>query len=189
VVTEVLDPRLVERVAECADMLQIGSRSMQNFPLLTEVGRTKLPVLLKRGWCATLEEWLGAAEYIAVEGNRNIVLCERGIRSTCHWDYARNVFDLTVFEPLRLATPLPVVGDPSHATGDWRLVDSVGRAGLAAGFHGLLIEVMAPGADRSKLKCDRQQAISPEILTGIVEYAKDMTRKKHVPSASAALNT
>jgi 3-deoxy-7-phosphoheptulonate synthase len=182
VVTEVLDPRLVERVAECADMLQVGSRSMQNFPLLTEVGRAKLPVLLKRGWCSTLEEWLCAAEYIAVEGNRNIVLCERGIRSSCHWDYARNLFDLNVVEPLRLATPLPVIGDPSHATGDWRLVASVGRAGLAAGFHGLLIEVLAPGAERSQLKSDAQQAISPQILTGIVEYAKGL----EVPALSGA---
>ena len=104
VVTEVLDPRLVETVASSADMLQIGSRTMQNFPLLTEVGRSGMPVLLKRGWCATLEEGLCAAEYIAKEGNRNIVLCERGVRTSCHWSYARSVLDLNVIEPLRRAT-------------------------------------------------------------------------------------
>lgn len=172
IVTEVLDPRLVERVARTADMLQIGSRSMQNFPLLTEAGRSGMPVLLKRGWSSTLDEWLGAAEYIAKEGNRNIVLCERGIRTSCHWSYARNVFDLSVIEPLRRITPLPVIGDPSHATGNWRLVPSMSRAALAAGVHGLLIEVMAPGAQRSLLLSDAEQAITLESLAEIVEYAR-----------------
>ena len=182
VVTEVLDPRLVETVAEYADMLQIGSRSMQNFPLLTEVGRTSRPVLLKRGWSSTLEEWLSAADYIAKEGNCAIVLCERGIRTSCHWRHARNVFDLNVIEPLRRATPLPVIGDPSHATGNWSLVPSVSRAALAAGVHGLLIEVMEPGGDRSKLKCDAEQAISPEALSLIVACAKE----NEVPAVAEA---
>jgi 3-deoxy-7-phosphoheptulonate synthase len=181
VVTEVLDPRLVERVAAYADMLQIGSRSMTNFPLLTEVGRTSVPVLLKRGWCSTIEEWLCAAEYIAKEGNRDIVLCERGVRTSCQWSYARNVFDLNVIEPVRRATPLPVLGDPSHATGDWSLVASASRAALAAGVHGLLIEVLAPGFDRTQLKSDAEQAIPAEILTEIVTYAG----KTNVPSLSA----
>lgn len=174
IVTEVLDPRLVEQVAGYADMLQIGSRSMQNFPLLTEAGRASLPVLLKRGWSSTLEEWLCAAEYIAKEGNRNIVLCERGIRTSCHWSYAQNVFDLNVIEPLRRSTPLPVIGDPSHATGDWMLVPSISRAALAAGVHGLLIEVVEEGADRSQLKCDAKQGIAPDILSEIVAYARAM---------------
>jgi 3-deoxy-7-phosphoheptulonate synthase len=174
IVTEVMDPRLVEQVAETADMLQIGSRSMQNFPLLTEVGRLRTPVLLKRGWSVTLEEWLCAAEYVAKEGNRDIVLCERGIRSSCHWSFAQNVFDLEIIEPLKEATPLPILGDPSHATRDWRQVPSVSRAALEAGVHGLLIEVMAPGADRCALKCDGGQAITPETLGEIVTFSKEL---------------
>jgi 3-deoxy-7-phosphoheptulonate synthase len=170
IVTEVMDPRLVSEVAETADMVQVGSRSMQNFPLLTEVGRLHIPVLLKRGWSVTLEEWLCAAEYIANEGNRDIVLCERGIRSSCHWSFAKNVFDLEVIEPLKEATPLPVIGDPSHATRDWRQVPAVSRTALEAGVHGLLIEVMAPGADRCTLKCDGGQAITPEVLGEIVTF-------------------
>ena len=172
VVTEVLDPRLVEKVAAHADMLQIGSRSMQNFPLLTEVGRSGLPVLLKRGFSATLEEWLCAAEYVAREGNRDIVLCERGVRTTCHWSYARSVLDLNVLEPARLLTPLPVLVDPSHSTGDWRLVLALSRAAIAAGAHGLVVEVVAPDADRSLLRSDAEQGVPPEVLGEITAAAR-----------------
>jgi 3-deoxy-7-phosphoheptulonate synthase len=172
IVTEVLDPRLVEKVASYADMLQIGSRSMQNFPLLAEAGRSGLPVLLKRGWSATLEEWLCAAEYILREGNRDIVLCERGIRTSCHWSHARCVLDLNVIEPLRRATPLPVFADPSHATGKWSLVPSMSRAALATGVHGLLVEVVEEGADRSRLRSDAEQGVPPSILEGIVADAR-----------------
>jgi 3-deoxy-7-phosphoheptulonate synthase len=168
IVTEVMDPRLVELVADTADMIQIGSRSMQSFPLLTEVGRTSKPVLLKRGWSATLEEWLGAAEYIAMEGNRDIVLCERGIRASCHSEYARNVLDLNIIEPVRKATPLPIIVDPSHATGQWNLVAALCRASLAAGAHGLLIEVVQAGADRGQLLSDGEQGIPPEVLEEIM---------------------
>lgn len=176
IVTEVLDPRLVERVAEVADMIQIGSRSMQNFPLLTEVGRCGRPVLLKRGWCSTLEEWLCAAEYIAGGGTRDIVLCERGVRTSCSWAHSRSVLDLNVIEPLRRATPLPVIVDPSHATGRWDLVDAMGRAALAAGADGLLIEVMAEGADRTQLRCDADQAVPPGVFAGIVDAAREAVR-------------
>ncbi len=172
VVTEVLDPRRVEEVAAHADMLQIGSRAMQNFPLLTEVGRTRLPVLLKRGWSATLEEWLCAAEYIAKEGNTRIVLCERGVRASCHWEYARSILDLNVLEPLRRATPLPVVVDPSHASGHWSLVTALARAAVAAGAHGLLVEVVQAGADRSRLRSDAEQGVPPELLPGIFAAAR-----------------
>lgn len=168
IVTEVLDPRLVEQVAGYADMLQIGSRSMQNFPLLTEVGRTSVPVLLKRGWSATLEEWLCAAEYIAKEGNRNIVLCERGLRASGHWSYARSVLDLNVLEPLRRATPLPVIVDPSHCTGRWTLVAGLSRAAVAAGVDGLLIEVVESESARSQLRSDREQGVPPQVLAEIV---------------------
>jgi 3-deoxy-7-phosphoheptulonate synthase len=166
VVTEVLDPRLVEEVATYADMLQIGSRSMQNFPLLIEVGKTGKPVLLKRGWSATLAEWLCAAEYIAKQGNRDIVLCERGVRSSCHWDHARSVLDLNVIEPLRRATPLPIIVDPSHATGDWTLVPPMSRAAVASGAQGLLIEVVEQDADRALVKCDGHQGVP--LLKSIV---------------------
>jgi 3-deoxy-7-phosphoheptulonate synthase len=172
IVTEVMDPRLVEKVADVADMIQIGSRSMQSFPLLTEVGRTSKPILLKRGWSATLEEWLGSAEYIAMEGNRDIVLCERGIRASCHWTYARNVLDLNVIEPVRKATPLPIIVDPSHATGQWNLVAALSRASLAAGAHGLLIEVVQDGVDRGKLRSDAEQGIPPEVLEEIMGEVK-----------------
>jgi len=172
VVTEVLDPRLVEQVAAHADMLQIGSRSMQNFPLLTEVGRTEVPVLLKRGFSATLEEWLCAAEYVAQEGNRRIVLCERGVRTSCHWSYARSVLDLNILEPLRRLTPLPVVVDPSHSTGDWRLVLALSRAAIAAGAHGLVLEVIESGADRRLLRSDAQQGVPPDVLEEIAAAAR-----------------
>lgn len=168
IVTEVMDPRLVELVASHADMIQIGSRSMQNFPLLTEVGRTSVPVLLKRGFSSTLEEWLGAAEYVAIEGNRDIVLCERGIRASCHWEYGRNMLDLSVIEPLRQATPLPVIVDPSHATGRSDLVPAMSRAALAAGAQGLLVEVVRDEAERATLRCDPGQGVTPDVLREIV---------------------
>ncbi len=173
IVTEVLDPRRVEEVSSYADMLQIGSRSMQNFPLLTEVGKTRKPVLLKRGWSATLEEWLCAAEYVASGGNTEIVLCERGIRTSSHWSYARSVLDLNVLQPVRAATPLPVIVDPSHATGQWRLVPSMSRAALAAGAHGLLIEVVASDADRASLQSDADQGVPPAVFAEIVAAARD----------------
>ncbi len=181
-VTEVMDPRLVETIAECADMLQVGSRSMQNFPLLTEVGRTRVPVLLKRGWSATLEEWLCAAEYIASEGNRNIVLCERGIRTSCHTPYASNILDLNVLEPLRCATPLPVIVDPSHAAGRWHLVPALSRAALAAGCHGLLIEVVASEEDRARQLCDARQGVPPAALDEIVAAARQTLPSRSIAS-------
>ena len=139
VVTEVLDPRDVELVMRYADMLQIGARNMQNFPLLREVGAARMPVLLKRGLSATVQEWLLAAEYILLGGNENVVLCERGVRS---FDVAtRNVLDISVVPLLEEMTHLPVIVDPSHAVGIARLVPSIAVASLAAGAHGLLIEV------------------------------------------------
>lgn len=182
VVTEVMDPRLVEKATEYADMIQIGSRSMQNFPLLREVGLYDVPVLLKRGFSATLEEWLCSAEYVAEGGNRNIVLCERGIRASCHWEYARNILDLGVIEPVRCATPLPVIVDPSHGTGDWQRVAAMSRAALATGAHGLLIEVVDTASRRNELRCDKEQGITPDILAGIVVTAKSSP----VPAVTSA---
>ncbi len=173
IVTEVMDPRMVEIMMSHADMFQIGSRSMYNYPLLKEVGKTKKPVLLKRAWCATLEEWLCAAEYIAKEGNKNIVLCERGIRTSVHWNYSRAILDLNIIEPLRRLTPLPVIVDPSHATGQWSLVPAIARSGLAAGAHGVLIEVALSGEARKTLKCDNEQGISPDQLKELHDFVKN----------------
>ena len=139
VVTEVLDPRHVEMVAEYADMLQIGARNMQNFALLREAGLAGKPVLLKRGFAATVDEWLMAAEYVLVEGNPHVVLCERGVRS---FDSAtRNLLDLAVVPLLTELTHLPVIVDPSHGTGLARLVEPMSLAAIAAGADGLLVEV------------------------------------------------
>lgn len=139
VVTEVLDPRDVEKVVAYADMLQVGTRNMQNFALLREVGATRTPVLLKRGLSATVQEWLLAAEYVMLGGNDNVVLCERGVRS---FDVAtRNLLDISVVPLLEDMTHLPVIVDPSHAMGIARLVPPIAVASIAAGAHGLLIEV------------------------------------------------
>ncbi len=172
IVTEVMDPRLVERVASVADMLQIGSRSMQNTPLLIEAGRSGKPVLLKRGFSATLGEWLGAADYVKREGNTRIVLCERGLRVPASEGYARAVLDLNVIHAIRTLTPLPVLVDPSHAAGRWDRVEPLARAGLAASAHGLLIEAVAAETDRALLRSDAEQGIPPDVLARIVEYAR-----------------
>lgn len=156
VVTEVLDPRDVERVAQHAGMLQVGSRNMQNFPLLREVGRQRLPVLLKRGAAATVDELLYAAEYITNEGNGNVLLCERGIRSFDH--ATRYVLDLAVVPLLRERCEFPIIVDPSHGTGRTSLVRPMALAAAAAGADGLLIEVHA---EPHKALCDGMQALLP----------------------------
>ncbi|HKW78370.1 MAG TPA: 3-deoxy-7-phosphoheptulonate synthase [Candidatus Limnocylindria bacterium] len=139
VVTEVLAPSDVERVARVADCLQIGARNMQNFVLLDAVGETQSPVLLKRGLAATIEELLLAADYILARGNRNVMLCERGIRT--YERYTRNTFDINAIPLLKRLTHLPVVADPSHGTGKWYLVAPVALAAIAAGADALLVEV------------------------------------------------
>jgi 3-deoxy-7-phosphoheptulonate synthase len=171
IVTEVLDPRLVELVGSTADMLQIGSRSMQNFPLLVEVGRFGKPVLLKRGFGATLEEWVYAAEYIALQGNLDIVFCERGIRTFANGVYDRATLDLAAVEAIRRLTPFPIVVDPSHAAGAASLVPALSAAALGLGVHGLLIEVVLPGVDRDQIRCDGRQGVTPDVLQMIVERA------------------
>jgi 3-deoxy-7-phosphoheptulonate synthase len=163
VVTEVMDVRKVEMVCEYADMLQIGTRNMQNYDLLKEVGQTRMPVMLKRGMTAKLEEWLLAAEYIAAAGNENIILCERGIRT--FEPYTRNTLDLSAVPAMRSLTHLPVVVDPSHGTGRRELVGPMSKAALAAGADGLLIEVH-PNPDHA-IK-DGQQSISLEQFSALV---------------------
>jgi 3-deoxy-7-phosphoheptulonate synthase len=139
IVTEVTDVASVELVAEYADMLQIGARNMQNFELLRAAGRSGRPVLLKRGAAATINEWLHAAEYILSEGNFNVVLCERGIRT--FEEYTRNTLDLSAVGAVKQLSHLPVIVDPSHGTGLWRLVKPMSLAAVAAGADGLMLEM------------------------------------------------
>ncbi len=139
IVTEVMSPDTVGLVAESADLLQIGARNMQNFDLLREVGKIKKPVLLKRGMSATLEEFLAAAEYILAEGNPHVILCERGIRT--FETATRNTLDLSIVPLIKEISHLPVMVDPSHATGKRSLVAPMSKAALVAGAHGVLVEV------------------------------------------------
>ena len=139
IVTEVMSPDNVGLVAEHADLLQVGARNMQNFDLLRELGRTRKPVLLKRGMSATLEEFLAAAEYILAEGNPHVILCERGIRT--FETATRNTLDLAIVPLIKELSHLPVMVDPSHATGKRSLVAPMGKAALVAGAHGILVEV------------------------------------------------
>ncbi len=139
VVTEVLDPRNLEIVQECADILQIGARNMYNYPLLREVGRTRMPVLLKRGFAATLEELLLSAEYIVSQGNSQVILCERGIRTFERW--TRNTLDISAVPLLKQVSHLPVVVDISHAAGRRDILVPLARAAMAAGADALLVEV------------------------------------------------
>jgi 3-deoxy-7-phosphoheptulonate synthase len=138
-VTEVLTPQDVELVVKYADILQVGARNMQNFILLDEVGQAKKPVMLKRGLSATIQEWLLAAEYILAQGNRQLILCERGIRT--FETYTRNTMDVSAIPIVHKETHLPIIADPSHGTGKWDLVMPMAMAAVAAGADGLMIEV------------------------------------------------
>ena len=157
IVTEAMDARQLEMVLNYADMVQIGARNMQNYPLLREAGRSKHPVLLKRGPSALLEELLLAAEYVMAEGNPNVVLCERGIRT--FENYTRFTLDLNAVPVLKRLTHLPVIVDPCHGTGKWELVTPMARASVAAGADGLLVEVH-PEPDRAL--SDGPQQLTPQ---------------------------
>lgn len=171
VVTEVMDVRDIERISEVADMLQVGSRNMQNYTLLTEIGKTKHPVLLKRGLSATLEEWIYAAEYIMSEGNDQVVLCERGIRT--FEPYTRNTVDISAVPALKELTHLPVFLDPSHGTGRWSLVSPVARAAIAAGADGLMIEVH-PQPDQAL--SDGKQSLNFEHFAELMESLRPVAK-------------
>lgn len=164
IVTEVVDPFSVPVVCEYADMLQIGARNMQNFQLLKTVGRAGKPVLLKRGIAATIDEWLNAAEYIMNEGNYQVVLCERGIRT--FETATRNTLDLSAVAVLKKSCHLPVIVDPSHGTGHWKLVRPMARAAVAAGADGLMIEVH-PKPDEAM--SDGMQSLTPENFALMME--------------------
>ncbi len=163
-VTEVMDPRDVERVAAYADILQIGTRNMQNFNLLKEVGQTKKPVLLKRGLSSTIEEWLMSAEYIVSEGNHNVILCERGIRT--FETATRNTFDVSAIAVAKRLSHLPVVADPSHASGKWQYVPALAKAAVAAGCDGLIIETHTRPEEAMS---DGAQSLLPERLTKLTQ--------------------
>lgn len=170
VITEVMEPELVETVAHYADILQIGTRNMQNFPLLRAAGQQPKPVMLKRGLAATIDEWLLAAEYIVAAGNPNVILCERGVRS---FDpQTRNVLDLACVPLLHQLTHLPVVVDPSHATGRRELIVPMARAAIAAGAEGLLLEVHP---DPNTALCDGKQSITPDQLHEIMSETRALT--------------
>ncbi|RKZ16138.1 3-deoxy-7-phosphoheptulonate synthase [bacterium] len=170
-VTEVLDPRDVEQVAAVADMLQIGSRSVQNFPLLREAGGSGKPVLLKRGMMTTVAEWLGAAEYVLAAGCTGLVLCERGIRS--FEPALRNTLDVGSVAFMKTATHLPVIVDPSHAAGDARFVTALARAAVAVGADGLLVETHPqPGAALS----DAGQALDAAQFAALATECRAVAR-------------
>ncbi|HEY5535523.1 MAG TPA: 3-deoxy-7-phosphoheptulonate synthase [Ignavibacteria bacterium] len=164
IVTEVMSVELVDKICQYADVLQIGARNMQNFDLLKEVGRCNKTILLKRGMSATIEELLMSAEYIMSEGNENVVLCERGIRT--FETYTRNTLDLSAIPVLKKLSHLPVIVDPSHATGKWWLVEPLAKAAIAVGADGLEIEVHN---DPTNALCDGQQSLKPEKFKAVID--------------------
>jgi len=163
IVTEVVDSRDVFWVSEYADVLQIGARNMQNFSLLKEVGRSQRPVLLKRGMNSTIEEWLNCAEYILNEGNPHVILCERGIRT--FEKYTRNTLDLSSVPAVKELSHLPIIVDPSHATGRVSLIPSLSLAAVAAGADGVIVEV---DINPQEALCDGEQTLTPSQFADIV---------------------
>jgi 3-deoxy-7-phosphoheptulonate synthase len=183
VVTEALDDSSVESVEQYCDVIQIGARNMQNFSLLKRAGRSKLPVLLKRGMAATLEEFLLAAEYIMAEGNYNVVLCERGIRTFAQ--HTRSTLDLGVLPAIRRISHLPVIVDPSHSGGTNYMVGPLARAGVAAGADGLIVEVH--NRPETALS-DGAQALTPDEYVQLVKEVRAI-HELTAPSTNALLET
>ncbi|MGD8344925.1 MAG: 3-deoxy-7-phosphoheptulonate synthase [Desulfobacterales bacterium] len=169
IVTEVVDPRDVSWVAEFADVLQIGTRNMQNFSLLKEVGKSGRPVLLKRGMYSTLEEWLNCAEYILSEGNPDVILCERGIRT--FETYTRNTLDLSAVPAIKELSHLPIIIDPTHSTGRISLIESMSMAAAAAGADGMIVEVHHKPEEAL---CDADQALTPDIFSNMMKRLRPL---------------
>ena len=167
IVTELMSGEYLDIFDEKVDLIQIGARNMQNFDLLKQLGRTKRPILLKRGLNATYEEWIMSAEYIMASGNENVILCERGVRT--FETYTRNTLDLQAIPVLKKITHLPVVVDPSHAGGKWWLVDTMAKAALAAGTDGLMIEVHN---NPDCALCDGGQSLKPEKYAVLLEQLR-----------------
>lgn len=167
IVSELMAVEHLDEFVEHVDVIQIGARNMQNFDLLKAVGRTKKPILLKRGLANTIQEWIMAAEYIMSEGNPNVIFCERGIRT--FETYTRNTLDLSVVPIIKERTHLPIIIDPSHAAGDWKLIESLSLAAIAAGADGLIIEVHD---DPANAWSDGSQSLKPEKYATLVEKGK-----------------
>jgi len=164
IISEIMDVRDLDYMYDQLDILQVGSRNMQNFSLLEELGRLKKPVLLKRGLSATIEEWLLAAEYILNGGNPNVILCERGIRT--FETYTRNTVDIGAVPLIKHLSHLPIIVDPSHATGKWRIVTPVAKAAIAAGADGVMVEVHL---EPDRALSDGKQSLTPENFRKLQE--------------------
>ena len=176
IITEVMSPADVNTVAQYADILQIGARNMQNYNLLDEVGATKMPVMVKRGMSAPYEEWLLAAEYVMAAGNTQVMLCERGIRG--FEQFTRFTMDVAAIPVIQRLSHLPIIADPSHSTGKWYLVTPVALAAVAAGAHGLLIEVH-PNPDVAK--CDGAQSLTFENFDSLMGQVGAVASARQVP--------
>ncbi len=163
IVTEIMDPRTIESFIEDVDIIQIGARNMQNFSMLKELGRTRKPILLKRGLSSTIEEWIMAAEYIMAGGNEQVILCERGIRT--FENYTRNTLDLSAICAVKKMSHLPVIVDPSHATGLKFMVEPMCMAAIAAGADGVIIEVHN---NPEKALCDGAQSLTPQAFDKVI---------------------
>ena len=176
IVTELMSPYDIDKFEDMVDCIQVGARNMQNFDLLKRLGQTRKPILLKRGLSATIEEWLMSAEYIMAGGNENIILCERGIRT--FETYTRNTTDLSAICAVKQLSHLPVIVDPSHATGKYWMVQPLARAAIAVGADGLMIEVHN---DPAHALCDGAQSIKPdafaEVMADIRNIAKAVGRE------------
>jgi len=180
IITEVMSQVDVETVARYADILQIGARNMQNYNLLDEVGLTRKPVMVKRGLAASYEEWLLAAEYVMAAGNTQVILCERGIRD--FEQFTRFTFDVAAIPVIQRLSHLPIVADPSHSTGKWYLVTPVALAAVAAGSHGLLVEVH-PNPDLAK--CDGPQSLTFDNFRLLMEQVDAIKSVRREPATAA----
>ena len=167
IVTELMSPYDIDRFVEDVDVIQVGARNMQNFDLLRQLGQIRKPVLLKRGLAATIEEWLMAAEYILAGGNDQVILCERGIRT--FETYTRNTLDLSAIVAVKNLSHLPIIVDPSHATGKWWMVEPLARAAVAVGADGLIIEVHN---DPAHALCDGNQSIKPSVFDDVMKQIR-----------------
>ena len=177
-VTEVMAVDQVSQIAARADMLQIGTRNFQNFNLLEAAGKTGLPVLYKRGVAAPLDEWLSAAEYIALQGNKKILLCERGVKSTTHGDYNRAHIDFDVVPAVRERTILPVIVDPSHSAGFSELVPCQFAAASSFGVNGTMVEVISDQIERHRIQCDARQAVRMHVYEKMIRFQLEFEKIK-----------
>ena len=171
IVTEIMSTDVLDKFVEDVDLIQVGARNMQNFELLKALGKTRKPVLLKRGLAATVEEWIMSAEYIMAGDNPNVILCERGIRT--FENYTRNTLDLSAVCAAKKLSHLPVIVDPSHAAGMWWMVEPLAKAAVAAGADGLIIEVHN---DPEHALCDGAQSLKPERFAGLMGELKAIAR-------------